>query len=353
MDQVLEALGRFVVTGEPPRPESEAGALALAAAARDQGLAGLLDEAVHGSGPGWPARAAVALRDAHRAALQRGVQLSDASRRARALIAGEGLRVLPMKGAALVGRFYESPGERPMADVDLLALGDWRRAAEVLVRQQYRVIARADHAWMLEDPGADAVVELHRGLATAPELFPFGADALWARRVGEPGEERPSSEDLLVQLAVHAAFQHGMAIRLGQYLDFRRVCERGRPDTPRLLAIAVEQRAEGCLLAALEVSRVLVAAPVAGPLLEELRRRAPRRLLRRLAGLLGEPLALVAAPAPPLRIAAWRLALVGRRRLELLARTLLPGSPDGTSLERASRAARRGLRLTRQLGRRS
>ena len=38
--------------------------------------------------------------------------------------------------------------------------------------------------------------------------------------------ELPSAEDLLVQLAAHAAFQHGLWLHLVQYLDFSRLLSR-------------------------------------------------------------------------------------------------------------------------------
>lgn len=347
----VRALLGFVQTGELPRPGGAAQASCLVQAAQAQGLAALLDDALMRSKGPWPAAACSALRQAHRAAAFRGEQLGDLLRRARALLATSGIRTLPLKGMALLGFAYDSPVERPMDDVDLLVLEGFEEALERLRAAGFSVLDRADHAWALRDPVSGSTLELHRGLVTCPEMFPIDARGLWSRRAGPPGEERPSAEDLLVQLSLHAAFQHGLKLRLVQFLDFRRVLERAAIDGVRLVEIARAARAEGSLLAALEAASALVAAPVGEPLLAELRRVAPRRLLRKVKALRQDPSGLLVDAPAPRTLAAWRLAVVGSRRFELVARTLLPSRPDRRegALARLRRGGRRGVELARLL----
>ncbi len=340
----LRALQRFAATGEPPRPADAAEARALASVAGEQGLAALLDEALARAGARWPADAAELLRRAHRAAAYRGEQLVETARRVRGLLGQAGLRALPLKGMALLGLAYETPAQRPMDDVDLLLLDGWDEGVALLRSGGFELLERADHAWAFRDLGTRAVVELHRGLSSCPEMFPVDAEALWARRTGRAGEERPSGEDLLVQLSVHAAFQHGLRLRLGQFLDFRRLLEATPIDQGRLFGAAQAARAESCLLASLEPAASLVGAPIPGTVLEALRGRASRGLLRKLARLRERPLGLLAGPPAARTLAGWRVALVGRRRLELIVRTL-----SGRAEAPGPGRLRRGLELARRL----
>src|SRR4030042_1707373 len=111
-----------------------------------------------------------------------------------------------------------------MSDVDVLALERWPEAGGALREAGFAEVARGDHAWAFRDPGGHGIVELHRSVVSAPGLFPVDAEGLWAR--SRPGRGQlprlPSPEDLLLPLALHAAFQHGFSLALVQWLDFRR-----------------------------------------------------------------------------------------------------------------------------------
>src|SRR5207342_3313102 len=98
-------------------------------------------------------------------------------------------------------------------------------------------VARGDHAWAFRDPSGHGIVELHRSVTSAPGLFPLDAFGLWQRRRAGRGQLRawPSAEDLLLQLALHAAFQHGLVLSLVQWLDFRLLLEREPLDVARVL----------------------------------------------------------------------------------------------------------------------
>jgi hypothetical protein len=277
-----------------------------------------------------------ALRETHHRALVRGVRQLDAAARVAALLRDRGLRSLPLKGAALVERLYDSVADRPMADVDILALDDWPASVRVLRDAGFRDADPADHARSFEDPVSGTVVELHHSVTSCPGLFTVDAEGLWARSVDARGQiaRVPSIEDLLVQLSLHAAFQHGLVLTLVQYLDFRRLFERLPPEPGRLLARAEEAGALGALAAAIEAASVVVGLSPAAALAEALAPLVPRGLRRPIEGARRDPLLLIAPTAAALGRVRW--ALAARRRLRLLAGTLGPREP-GTprSLHRA------------------
>jgi hypothetical protein len=318
--QVL--LRRFLLGGGAPLPADEDEGAACVTAAIEQGLAALLHEAVLRQGLPWPARALAALRDAHRAALARGVRQLEAARRVLALLAGQGLRGLPLKGVAVAETLYDGVADRPMADVDILALDDFPAALRVLEAAGFRRGEAADHACGLVDPETDVVVELHRSVTSCGSVFPLDAERLWSRSRPAAGRvpRLPAPEDLLVQLALHAAFQHGLALRLVQYLDFRRVFERTPPSHAALLEAARASRAESSLALALAAATALVGAPVPPALTEELARFLPARRAAWFGRRAADASTLVAPARSDLLRLRWWLA--GDRRWALLAAAL-------------------------------
>ena len=128
-----------------------------------------------------------------------------------------------------------------MSDVDLLALERWPEA------RRGRCARRASSRWPAATTrGRSATRRAARSWSCTaassrrPGLFPLDPEGLWARSRAGRGQLRrlPSAEDLLLQLALHAAFQHGLVLSLVQWLDFRRVLEREAIDAGRLLALA-------------------------------------------------------------------------------------------------------------------
>ena len=322
----------------------------LAVSAREQGLSGLLLAALERERPAWAGPLLEGLAAERRRLLVRGLGQLELAARVVAALAAREIRALPLKGAALSGILYDVESDRPMSDVDVLALERWPEGLAALAAAGYTTVARADHAWALRDPESGGIVELHRSITSAPGLFPLDVDALWQRRRegGAPLRALPSTEDLLLQLALHAAFQHGLVLSLVQWLDFRRLLEREPPDVSRLLALADAARARSPLAAALWAAEAVVAAPLPPALREALDLPAGARawLLPRLAG----PLAFVLPSRPALGRLRWEL-LAGRRA-ELLWRTLvLPETPAGDTRlhERVAFALGRGLRLARGL----
>ena len=156
----------------------------------------------------------------------------------------------------------------------------------------------------------------------------------------------PSSEDLLVHLSLHAAFQHGLALRLVQFLDFRRLLEREPPDPVLLAQLATSARAQGAVALALEAARALVGAPLAPGLEALVTTWLPSGLRRYVAVTLrGGPAALFDPAEPPLAWVRWQLA--GGRRLALVRETLSPSLSTFTGPTGLGTVVR-GLRLARR-----
>jgi hypothetical protein len=322
------------------------------AAAREQGLLGVLLGVIEAEGPpragNFPGTALAAER---RRALVRTLGQIALCARALQILEARGIRALPLKGAALAETVYDVESERPMSDVDVLALERWPEGVTAFRAAGFTELARGDHAWAFSDPASGGVVELHRAVTSCPGLFPLRAEAVWARSREGRGQLRrlPSVEDLLVQLAMHAAFQHGLCLSLVQWLDFRRLLEREVVDPSRLLAVAAEARAEAPLAAALAVAEAAVAAPVPAALRANLAPRLPRGVRQWLEPRLRTPLVFVTPSRPDLLRVRW--GLLAGRRIELLWRTIVvPGGPgdDAGLPARAVAALGRAARLARE-----
>lgn len=338
-------LRSFLLCGEPPVPADEGAGAACVAAAVEQGLSALLHERVVRHRLPWPAQALAALRDAHRAALARSIRQLEAARRVLALLAAHGLRGLPLKGAAVAESLYDCVADRPMGDVDILALDDFAAALRVLEAGGFRRGEAGDHACGLVEPETGVIVELHRSLTSCGRLFQLDAERLWSRSRPGAGQvpRLPAPEDLLVQLSLHAAFQHGLALRLVQYLDFRRLFERTPPVSEALLEAARCARAESSLALSLAAASVVVGAPVPASLSESLARFMPPRLKAWLARRVADPSTLVSPASSDLLRLRWWLA--GERRWALLAAALDTGEPPVPLWRRIGRTATRAASL--------
>ena len=322
----------------------------VAAAARVQGVASALLKAAEAEPSSWAGPLAADLAEARRGALVRTLGQISMAGRAVGLLDERGIRALPLKGAVLAETVYDVESDRPMSDVDILALERWPDAVRALEAAGFVEFARGDHAWAFTDPASAGLVELHRSVTSCPGLFPLDADGVWER--SRPGGRQlprhPAPEDLLVQLALHAAFQHGLVLSLVQWLDFRRVLERETVDPERLRAVAAASRAEIPLITALLAAEAVVAAPVPQALREALAPALPRGLRQWLGPRLETPLGFVSPETPALGRVRWEL-LAGRRA-ELLWRTIVvPGGPEGGERwpARVGAALSRAVRLAR------
>jgi Uncharacterised nucleotidyltransferase len=345
------ALRDFLATGAPPRV-MDVDVDALLAEASQQGLAGVLHAAWSAEGD-WsgPARLRSALAERRRSLLVRGVRQLELAARAQPMLAEQGIPALPLKGAALAEQLYEGEGDRPMADVDLLATERWGDARDFLQLQGFSVLARADHAWAFLDPLSGSVLELHHSVTSCPGLFPLDGPGLVARSREGSGQVRrlPAPEDLLVHLAMHASFQHGLVLSLVQWLDFRRLLERLRPEFRNVVAIAGRLRASGVVAAALLAAEAVVGAALSLELRGWAESEVPSGLRSWLLARRAAPLAFVAPTVPELARVRWGLS--SGRRIALVTSTLAPSVPGETAglLARAARGVRRGLRLLPRL----
>ncbi len=343
------SLLRALVTGLPTAPE----ALALPALFEEtcrQGLVSLLLPASDRAELTWVRPLRTALVAERRRILARTLAQCELATRVACLLAERGMRSLPLKGVAVAETVCDVESDRPMSDTDLLVLDRWGDAVSALGQAGFVELDRADHAWAFRDPLSALVIELHRSVTSAPGLFPLDREGVWSRR--RPGRRQqpfvPSAEDLLLQLALHASFQHGFVLALAQWLDFRRVLEREPVDLERLRALAAAARAETPLVAALLAAEAVVGAPFPEAL-QTARERLPRALRSWLAPRLAAPLRFVTPSAAALGRARW-LLLAGRRP-ELLWRTLvLPETKDGDSRlpARLGVAVRRAFRFVRR-----
>ena len=300
-------------------------AQALAESASDQGVSGLLLAGIERARPAWAEPVTESLAARRRALLVRTLGQIGLAARCVSLLEAHGIRALPLKGVVLAETVYDVESDRPMSDVDLLALERWPEAVLALRSAGFAEVARGDHAWAFRDPEGREVVELHRSVVSAPGLFPLDPEGLWARSRAGRGQlgRLPSPEDLLLQLALHAAFQHGL-VPLARAVARLPARARARDDRRPAPAGARRRPGRGAPRAALLAAEAVVAAPLPA----SLRPRLPAGLRRWLAPRLGEPLAFVAPSAPDLARVRW--ALLAGRRAELVWRTLvLPETPEG------------------------
>jgi hypothetical protein len=348
--KAAELVRTLAATGSVPELPSDLSCESFAALAEAQGLSGLLLHAVERDPGRWPDASLLALAATRRQRLVRTLGQIRLARQVLDLLEERGIRALPLKGAVLAETVYDLESDRPMSDVDVLALERWPDGVAALREAGFVEVDRGDHAWAFAEPSSRELVELHRSVTSCPGLFPLDAEGLWRR--SRPGRGQisrlPSAEDLLVQLALHAAFQHALVLSLVQWLDFRRVLERGAIAADRLLRVAAEASAEIPLAAALLAAEAVVGAPLPPPLRDALRESLPRGLRRWLEPRLAEPLAFTPPRAADHARVRWHLVRGPGRRAELVWRTLfVPEGPDaGVSLAgRLGRAASRARRF--------
>jgi hypothetical protein len=259
--------------------------------------------------------------------------------------AASGVRALVLKGAALALAHYPDPALRPMGDLDLLVpRSQWGEAVRALEALDWAVYDVAEHGAGFTGPGGGRL-ELHVALTSCPAVFPVAFDDLFARALplghGLPGR-RLADEDTLVHLALHAAFQHGFRVRLGQYLDFERLLV-GPLALERLLAAVGAARAWRPLACSLAVVQALLGTEPPAPAADALAAHVPARARRWIRSSAGAPWKLLEGLG--LARARWLLAAGAGCRFRLLTGTLWPGRPDGSREVSPWKALARGRRL--------
>ena len=186
------------------------------------------------------------------------------------VLAGNGIDVVLLKGAALAVSAYGSFLDRPMADLDLLV--ERSRAEEA-----HRLLRGAGWAWN-HNPDLDAFYATHHHLAPLHDASgvgigldlhltpvcagsPFGLTGEVMRRRAAPARLKhaiayvPEIHDQLLHLCVHFAWSHLLAA--GAWRTFRDVSTLvggGRIEWPSFLERAREHRATSCCYWALRLA---------------------------------------------------------------------------------------------------
>jgi len=137
-------------------------------------------------------------------------------------LAGKGIPVIPLKGAALARDLYPSIAVRPMFDIDLLVRReDLPAVDEVLRKNRYRPLSAPDpgkgftyESHYIKETKAPVVLEIHWNLGEE-NRYRLDIDGIWSRAVPNAGGTglAMSAEDTLLYLAQHF-FKHYLFKRL-------------------------------------------------------------------------------------------------------------------------------------------
>jgi len=263
----------------------------------------------------------------------RGAQQMDLAARFSAAAQSRGVRVLGLKGISIADELYGGAQNRPMADIDFLAV-DTRRfelAAQCARSLGLVETGASDHALVFKEPASGVVLELHVSLTACPGLFTVDHEAAWARRAPVAGTSmvRLADEDFVVHLALHTAFQHAFVAGEYHYQDFTRALDTFKPAADLVLARAGQWGALASLGAmALSCHKDASGSPARRDLLDRFEPHCPKAVRRWLEALPHRP--------PPMSL--WSLARV---RFELapskwgyVRQTLLPRPIPGPTLPR-------------------
>lgn len=206
-------------------------------------------------------------------------------------IAAAGLRPVLLKGGALSRLVYARRVDRPMLDQDILlapgaaaeAMGiaraaGWRPALEADAAALEGFFSAHHHLVPLREPRSGAQVELHTELFHQGHPFPtMGGEAVAARaRFGAKevpdGVGVPTDVDLLLHLALHFAWSHGMGSGIWRAsADVQALGEAGRIDWPALPGHARGARASTACFWTLHLARALAGVRVPDAPLDALR----------------------------------------------------------------------------------
>lgn len=229
-----------------------------------------------------PAAVVGRLEAAYFETLARNVRARAELARVGSHLAGSGIDVVLLKGAALIETVYADPGLRTMLDIDLLVREDaMSRAAAIVADLGYRpappFAAATTRHWLLHEhrrwpplvaPDGSLVVELHHRLGGATTPLGFDVAGVWgrARTVEHLPGRVPAPEDLLLHVALHWLLDRRLRSEgsLGQLGDVARLLTGAagtiRPDA--LAATARQHGVAGQLTTALTVARDLFALPM-------------------------------------------------------------------------------------------
>ncbi len=286
----------------------------------------------------------------------------------------DGIRVVLLKGAAVVKTAYRSFAERPMADFDLLVEPnrieaaqriamtiDWTRSPSAAPDDVY---GSHHHAVpLLDERGTRMQLELHTGLFIPGHPFALTADMV--RREAHPSDLGgcevgvPSRALLMVHACLHFAWSHTMCSGGWRAMrDVAILAEGQHGIWDEFVQLAIETRGATCCYWTLRFARDLATIPIPNRALERLRPALPEAVLSRIGRHFA--LHLFASPAvcPSALVdrAMWNAAILPGRSGHRNARPwdqthgFLPATPIATRAERTRTRIGRHLALSRQWG---
>ena len=153
----------------------------------------------------------------------------------------EGIKVLLLKGLALIETIYKNVAFRPMSDIDLLVnkedIYGVRRCMQELGFSQnlkWEGIQSVDdhHLTFYPLKGQSAPIEVHWNIGMSSDFFPFQDESMVesARVINIGGIETLilSPEDSLVHLCFHLAYHHHCALGLMGLCDISEMINRNK-----------------------------------------------------------------------------------------------------------------------------
>lgn len=167
-----------------------------------------------------PGEAMAVLERARTETVARNLCMRSELERVAASLAGDGVAVMALKGAALIETAYDDVSLRPMVDLDILVPEAQIARAHRLIQamgfspvpqtaagaestrlrsHQYPALVRND---------GRVAVDVHRHLVDLDHPLRFDLSAMWERARDSPGGGAhlvPAAEDLLVHVALHSS----------------------------------------------------------------------------------------------------------------------------------------------------
>jgi len=251
-----------------------------------------------------------------------------------AALAGAGVDVLLLKGAALGRTVYASTAERPAGDLDLLIRSEQvERARQALHDLGYRAaglywLPRWQRRYRAELPmlrqaedGSRILVELHWALVEAPFYIDhISLDDVWcnARPAAQvAGACVPDPATLLIHCCAHLALHHSQDMRLFWLLDVDRLARWPALDWEATLAQAERWRLDLAVSRIVQQAAMLFGTPLPAAVVQWLAQPRPDFTQHALWGLGDEQPGrtwrkvrttwAVATPPQRRRYAAWLL----------------------------------------------
>lgn len=215
------------------------------------------------------------------ASLARNMLLQNELSRITGLFNEQGIKIIVLKGAALLGTIYENIALRPMNDIDVLVRTDDLFRAEAIALQQGYNSARGTvyiereenlrHLPNLVHTEKQIMLEIHRHITDVDGPFSnISLDDIWSRARPLSIQGTPaltlSSEDHLIHLATNFLLDRRYSSQhsLGQLCDISELIIRYRDEMDWTLVekIAAELRIHSSLFYPLYCCKTLLDTPV-------------------------------------------------------------------------------------------